>query len=113
MDAKKTGAFIALLRHEKNLTQQELGEKLILHTDNFSLEEKCLFFKQKWKREHEVQRILSLMIIMAVAILGLVYSNMFLFIPALLALIGTHLFFYNRMMAYVEQHAFDGSGKQT
>lgn len=169
MDAKKTGTFIALLRHEKNLTQQELGEKLfvtnktisrwengnympdiemlqalskefdvsinellsgerlsetaykekaeenltgILHTDNFSLEEKCLFFKQKWKREHEAQRILSLVIIMAVGILGLVYSNMFLFIPAVLAWIGTHLFFYNRMMAYVEQHAFDGSGNQ-
>lgn len=170
MDAKKTGAFIAQLRHEKNMTQQELGEKLfvtnktvsrwengnympdidmmqslskefdvsinellsgerlsetdykdkaeenlkgILRTDNFSLEEKCLFFKQKWKREHEVARILSLVIISAIAILGLVYSNMYIFIPAILALIGVNLFFYNRMMAYVESHAFDGTGKNS
>lgn len=170
MDAKKTGSFIAQLRHEKNMTQQELGEKLfvtnktvsrwengnympdidmmqalskefnvsinellsgerlhdtaykdkaeenlkgILRTNNFSLEEKRLFFKQKWKREHEVTRILSLVIILAVAILGLVYSKIYVFITALLALIVVNLFFYNRMMAYVESHAFDGTGKDS
>ena len=170
MDAKKTGAFIAQLRKEKNMTQQELGEKLfvtnktisrwengnympdietlqalsqefnisinellsgerlnestyidkaeenlkgILRTEIFSLEEKCLFFKQKWKREHELSRILSLVILLAIAILGIVYSNMYLFVPAVLAIIGVNLFFYNRMMAYVESHAYDGSGKDS
>lgn len=170
MDAKKTGAFIAQLRKEKNMTQQELGEKLfvtnktisrwengnympdidtlqalsqefnisinellsgerlnestyidkaeenlkgILRTETFSLEEKCLFFKQKWKREHELSRILSLVILLAIAILGIVYSNMYLFVPAVLAIIGINLFFYNRMMAYVESHAYDGSGKDS
>ena len=170
MDAKKTGAFIAQLRKEKNMTQQELGEKLfvtnktisrwengnympdietlqalsqefnisinellsgerlnestyidkaeenlkgILRTETFSLEEKCLFFKQKWKREHELSRILSLVILLAIAILGIVYSNMYLFVPAVLAIIGVNLFFYNRMMAYVESHAYDGTGKDS
>lgn len=28
MDVKKTGAFLAVLRHEQNLTQEQLGEKL-------------------------------------------------------------------------------------
>ena len=28
MDVKKTGAFLAALRHEQNLTQEQLGEKL-------------------------------------------------------------------------------------
>lgn len=170
MDAKKTGAFIAQLRKEKNMTQQELGEKLfvtnktisrwengnympdietlqalsqefnisinellsgerlnestyidkaeenlkgILRTETFSLEEKCFFFKQKWKREHELSRILSLVILLAIAILGIVYSNMYLFVPAVLAIIGVNLFFYNRMMAYVESHAYDGTGKDS
>ena len=117
--AKEFNVSINELLSGERLSENDYKEKAeenlkgMLHTDSFSLEEKCLFFKQKWKREHELSRILSLIILLAIAILGIVYSNMYLFVPAVLALIGVNLFFYNRMMAYVESHAFDGTGKDS
>lgn len=45
MDQVKIGKFIAQCRNEKNITQEELGEKL--GVTNFTLKEKIEFHKKK------------------------------------------------------------------
>ena len=164
MDQIKTGKFIATLRKEKDLTQEQLGEKLgvtnktisrwengnympdiemlsllskefdvsinelisgerlllddfkkaadnnlvmALNNSAFTLKEKIAFFKKKWLREH----------IATIAICVVVWIGIMLLIAlnnsyALLGAIGSilamlfYVVLYNRMMAYVENHAY-------
>ena len=164
MDQIKTGKFIATLRKEKDLTQEQLGEKLgvtnktisrwengnympdiemlsllakefdvsinelisgerlllddfkkaadnnlvtALNNSTFTLKEKIAFFKKKWLREH----------IATIAICVVVWIGIMLLIAlnnsyALLGAIGSilamlfYVVLYNRMMAYVENHAY-------
>lgn len=164
MDQINIGKFIATLRKEKDLTQEQLGEKLgvtnktisrwengnympdiemlsilskefdvsinelisgerlllddfkkaadnnlvtALNNSTFTLKEKIAFFKKKWLREH----------IATIAICVVVWIGIMLLIAlnnsyALLGAIGSilamlfYVVLYNRMMAYVENHAY-------
>ncbi len=164
MNQIKIGKFIATLRKEKDLTQEQLGEKLgvtnktisrwengnympdiemlsllakefdvsinelisgerlllddfkkaadnnlvtALNNSTFTLKEKIAFFKKKWLREH----------IATIAICVVVWIGIMLLIAlnnsyALLGAIGSilamlfYVVLYNRMMAYVENHAY-------
>lgn len=164
MDQIKTGKFIATLRKEKELTQEQLGEKLgitnktisrwengnympdiemlsllakefdvsinelisgerlllddfkkaadknlvtALNNSAFTLKEKISFFKKKWLREH-IATIVLCVVVWIIIMLWIALNNSY----ALLGAIGsilTLLFYvvlYNRMMAYVENHAY-------
>lgn len=164
MDQIKTGKFIATLRKEKDLTQEQLGEKLgvtnktisrwdngnympdiemlsllskefdvsinelisgerlllddfkkaadknlvtALNSSTFTLKEKITFFKKKWLREH-IATIVLCVVVWIIIMLWIALNNSY----ALLGAIGsilTLLFYvvlYNRMMAYVENHAY-------
>lgn len=166
MDVKKTGVFLAQLRHEKGLTQEQLGERLgvtnktvsrwengnylppvemlqslstfygvsineILSgerlTDaayrekaeenikaaigsSFSLKERMDFFKAKWRREHIFDFVLGMVVTIALYAAGIFWMEG-LAVLGYFFCIGFLLVQHNRMMAYVEERAFDGSGR--
>lgn len=164
MDQIKIGKFIATLRKEKDLTQEQLGEKLgvtnktisrwengnympdiemlsllakefdvsinelisgerlllddfkkaadnnlvtALNNSTFTLKEKIAFFKKKWLREHIAT--IAICVVVWIGIMLLVALNNSY---ALLGAIGSilamlfYVVLYNRMMAYVENHAY-------
>lgn len=167
MDLIKIGKFISELRHEKNLTQEDLGEKIgvtnktisrwengnylpsidafqilskefcvsinellcgekiseenykkmadetivsVLKANNFSLNEKCEFWKKKWMKAHFVLMVSSILLAVVIISYGF-FTHMNLVIEC--TVLGIFIFYillYNRMMAYVEEHAYDGSG---
>ena len=159
MDQIKIGKFIAALRKDKGLTQEQLGEKLgvtnktisrwengnympdvemlsllskefgvsinelisgerlwaedfkkaaddnlvtALNNSTFTLKEKIVFFKKKWLHEH-----ISTIVLCVVAWIGIMIDSY-----ALLGAIGSmlailfYVVLYNRMMVYVENHAY-------
>ena len=164
MNQIKIGKFIATLRKEKDLTQEQLGEKLgvtnktisrwengnympdiemlsllakefdvsinelisgerlllddfkkaadnnlvtALNNSTFTLKEKIAFFKKKWLREHIAT--IAICVVVWIGIMLLVALNNSY---ALLGAIGSilamlfYVVLYNRMMAYVENHAY-------
>lgn len=171
MDTVKIGKFIAGLRREKNLTQEELGERLgvtnktVSRWENgnympniemlqllseqfgvsinellcgerldessyrqkadeniaavigeqeqsrFTLKERCDFWRRKWKRDHLAEIIIWCAVGIAVYVAAM-YFQKYIFAAAD-CIFAVWLYFKkrNQMMAYIEQHAFDGSGK--
>ena len=164
MDQIKTGKFIATLRKEKDLTQEQLGEKLgvtnktisrwengnympdieilsllskefdvsinelisgerfleedfkkaadnnlvtALNNSIFTLKERIAFFKKKWLREHIATIVLCIVVWIGI-MLWVALNNSY----ALLGAIGSvlailfYVVLYNRMMVYVENHAY-------
>ena len=164
MDQIKIGKFIATLRKEKELTQEQLGEKLgvtnktisrwengnympdieilsllskefdvsinelisgerfleedfkkaadnnlvtALNNSTFTLKEKIAFFKKKWLHEH-IATIVLCVVVWIIIMLWVALNNSY----ALLGTIGSilallfYVVLYNRMMAYVENHAY-------
>lgn len=166
MDLKKIGEFLAQLRKEKNLTQEQLGEKLgvsnktvsrwengnylppvemlqslsdlygitineilscerlgeteykekaeeniksVLQNSGFTLKEKMDFYKNKWRRDHLVSGILCWLGIFGLLLAGLILDNG-LHLVAMILGFAYYIIQRNRMMIYIEDHAFDGSG---
>lgn len=171
MNLVKIGKFIAELRREKNLTQEDLGKKLgvtnktISRWENgnympniemlqlmsaefgvginellcgeriddgsyrqkadenivsvigekehsrFTLKERCDFWRKKWKKEHLAEIIILYIIVIAVYIVSMYTQKYILAAADCIFAVCLYLKKRNQMMAYVEQHAFDGSGK--
>ena len=151
MDLIKIGHFLAELRHEQKLTQEQLGEILcvtnktvsrwetgnylppveMLHilseyysvsineilagkrlTESvFTVKDKVEFFKKKWKKENLFSVIICLIVVSVLFTAGIILDNG-LQIVAIIAALVIYLVQYNRMMAYVEKNAYDGTGKQ-
>ena len=171
MDTVKIGKFIAELRRENHLTQEELGERLgvtnktVSRWENgnympniemlqllseqfgvsinellcgeridessyrqkadeniaavigeqeqsrFTLKERCDFWRRKWKRDHLAEIIIWCALGIAVYVAAM-YFQKYMFAAAD-CILAVCLYFKkrNQMMAYIEQHAFDGSGK--
>lgn len=168
MDMKKIGCFLAELRKEKNLTQEQLGMmlgisnktisrwengnylppiemlqalstfydvsinellsgqrleeleyrqyaeenmKAALAESSFTLKEKIDYFKRKWRREHISVFVVAVLVAIALYAAGAMFDNG-LQIVGCLWIAGFLIVQNNRMMAYVEERAFDGSGRQ-
>ena len=164
MDQIKTGKFIATLRKEKELTQEQLGEKLgvtnktisrwengnympdiemlsllskefdvsinelisgerlllddfkkaadnnlvtALNNSTFTLKEKIAFFKKKWLREHIATIVLCIVVWIGV-MLWVALNNSYALLGAIGSILAMlfYVVLYNRMMAYVENHAY-------
>ena len=92
--------------------------KAVLGT-SFSLKEKIEFFKEKWKKDHRLSLILWIIVFAAVFVSGALIG-WFVWEKAGFVVCGADCIAaavvrierYNKMMAYAEQKAFDGSGKQ-
>ena len=164
MDQIKTGKFIATLRKEKELTQEQLGEKLgitnktisrwengnympdmqmlsllskefdvsinelisgerlllddfkkaadnnlvtALNNSAFTLKEKIAFFKKKWLREHITTIVLCIVLWIGI-MLWVALNNSYALLGAIGSILAMlfYVALYNRMMAYVENHAY-------
>ena len=164
MDQIKTGKFIATLRKEKELTQEQLGEKLgitnktisrwengnympdiemlsllskefdvsinelisgerlllddfkkaadnnlvtALNNSAFTLKEKIAFFKKKWLHEHIATIILCIVAWIGI-MLWVALNNSYALLGAIGSILALlfYVVLYNRMMAYVENHAY-------
>ena len=80
----------------------------------FSLQERITFYKRKWHKEHIAALVVVPLFTLVLFLIGLLATDFFyLCVIALLLGLGWYLFQYNRMMAYVEQHAFDGTGNES
>lgn len=165
MDTVKTGKFLAQLRRERELTQEQLAERLgtsnktisrwengnymppvemlcelsefygvsinellsgkrleereekpaaeenlkeVLSVSTFGLEERKEFYTKKWKREHTFGLIVTLLVIVAALIVGIVLGEGLVVIAAAVCGFAFSIISYNRMMGYVEKNAFDG-----
>lgn len=165
MDQIRTGKFIAALRREKGLTQEQLGEKLCvtnktisrwengnympnvemlsllskefgvsinelisgdrllaedfkkaadsnlvtaLNNSTFTLKESIAFFKKKWRKEH-LSTIIACTVAWVVLIIALKIQGAEIYLCGTIGGILAALYYvvlYNRMMAYVENHAY-------
>ncbi len=164
MDQIKIGKFIATLRKEKELTQEQLGEKLgitnktisrwengnympdmqmlsllskefdvsinelisgerlllddfkkaadnnlvtALNNSAFTLKEKIAFFKKKWLREHITTIVLCIVLWIGI-MLWVALNNSYALLGAIGSILAMlfYVALYNRMMAYVENHAY-------
>lgn len=117
--------MLALLSKEFDVSINELisGQRLLakdfkkiadsnlitaLNNSTFTLKEKIVFFKKKWLHEHVASFILAFVLWLA-AIVSLKFQNVALPLLGAVGGILAILFYvvlYNRMMAYVENHAY-------
>ena len=90
---------------EENLRQT-------IKASSFSLKEKIDYFKKKWLKEHIALMVLWGICIIGVFITGIILSKPLLVSGSVILLVLGHGWRNNTMMTYVEQNAFDGSGRQ-
>lgn len=127
--------MLSLLSKELNVTINELiiGERLeteefkkaaddnlvtALASSIFTLKEKIAFFKKKWLREH-----IATIVLCSVAWIGIMIfltlktrgNDAFLILGAIGSLLAVlfYVVLYNRMMAYVENHAYQNPDDET
>lgn len=169
MDTVKIGEFLAQLRKEKGMTQEQLGEKLgvtnktvsrwetgtylppvemlqsmselygitineilsaerltaeeyrekaeenirsVLDSSPFTLEEKIDFYKKKWKKDHYWACLMARVLIWVLLAIGIMTRELLWTIGYAIANVVYYCVERDRMMTYVEAHAFDGSGQQ-
>ena len=83
--------------------------------ENVSLQERIVYFKRKWKKEHLFDCMISVIgwcVLMFVLYIRNKDMEMILTIGALVALI-MRVVMYNRMRAYIETNAFGRGNENT
>lgn len=102
----------------KKLSEEEYKEaaeenlKQTIKASSFSLYEKIAFYKKKWLKEHIAMMVLSGICIIGVFVAGVILAKPLFVSGAIILFAIGHAWRNNTMMTYVEQNAFDGSGKQ-
>jgi hypothetical protein len=69
------------------------------------------YFRKKWKREHIADWVFAVLLAILLCVVGVMRNNG-LQIAGVLWISGFSIVQNNRMMAYVEDRAFDGSGRK-
>ncbi len=88
---------------EENLTQT-------IKSSAFDLKDRIEFFKKKWKKDNRFGLTLGMIVILVIIVLGFFYGAEFTLIGAI-AGFAFAIYEHNRMMIYIENHAYDGTGK--
>lgn len=110
------GVSINELLSGKSLSEAEYRQaaeenlKQTVKTSSFTLKDRIDFYKNKWLKEHRV--IMILIGIAGVLLVGIILKNAWFIGAAFILLLLAHAWRNNTMMAYVEDLAFDGRGKQ-
>lgn len=76
---------------------------------SFSLRERMAYFKAKWRREHIADFVLGMLVTVGLYAAGIFWQK-WLCLAGYIFCILFLVVSYNRMMTYVENRAFDGSG---
>ena len=100
------------LSKEEYIEAAEENLKQAIKATSFSLKEKTEYFKKKWLKEHIAMMVLWGICIIGFFIAGIILSKPLLVSGAVMLLVLGHCWRNNTMMTYVEQNAFDGSGRQ-
>lgn len=168
MDMIKIGKFLADLRRENNLTQEQLGEEIgvtnktisrwetgtylppvemlkilsekynvsineilsgerlddksykekaevniksVLENSAFTIKDKEKYFDKKWLKDHRLELIAEIILLIALAVLGAIFYESLTVVVAVLCLAWSW-WTYNRKRAYIERHLFDDRNKQ-
>ena len=85
--------------------------KQTVRTSSFTLKDRIDFYKSKWLKEHRTIMILIGIGIVGVLLVGIILKIAWLIGTTFILLLLAHAWRNNTMMAYVEDNAFDGSGK--
>ena len=101
-----------MLSDEEYREAAEENLRQTINASSFSLKEKMDYFKKKWLKEHIAMMVLWGMCIIGVFIAGIILSKPLLVSGSVILLVLGHGWRNNTMMTYVEQNAFDGSGRQ-
>lgn len=101
LDQTEIGKFIATLRKEKGLTQEKLGEKLGVTNKTISRWESGNYIADV----EMLSRLSIEFVLFAIKING---NDIFLILGAVGGLLAVlfYVVLYNRMMVYVENHAY-------
>jgi len=100
------------LSNEEYRDAAEDNLKQCINVSSFSLKEKMDYFKKKWLKEHIAMMVFGGICIIGVFIAGILLSKPLLVSGSVILLVLGHCWRNNTMMTYVEQNAFDGSGRQ-
>ena len=102
----------------KKLSREEYKEaaeenlRQTMNASRFSLQEKIDYFKKKWLKEHIAMMFLWGICICGVFIAGVILRRPLFVSGSVMLLVLGHVWRNHTMMTYVEQNAFDGSGRQ-
>ncbi|MGN0367616.1 MAG: helix-turn-helix domain-containing protein [Wujia sp.] len=113
------GVSINELLSGKRLSENEYKQaaeenlKQTIKASSFSLKDKIDFYKKKWLKEHIAIMIFMGICIVGVLVAGIIMRNAWIGYVAMLMFVFAHGWRYNTMMAYVENNAYDGSGKES
>ena len=102
---------IAEIKKEYEKVAEE-NLKQTIKASSFSLNEKIVFYKKKWLKEHIAIMSLWGICIIGMFIAGVILTKPLLVSGSMILLVLGHAWRNNTMMTYVEQNAFDGSGRQ-
>ena len=138
MDLLSIGNFIAQLRKQNGLTQEQLGEQIgvtnktvsrkrlseqeymvaaeknlnqLVKSSVFDHKDKIEYFKKKWLKEHVAIMALIGICIIAVFAAGIIIKNSLLVAIIPLLVFTAHGWRNNSMMAYAEKHVYDETEK--
>ena len=100
------------LSTEEYKEMAETNIKESLKASAFSLKEKQEFYKKKWLKDHAALMIFIGVCIVGVFAAGAIRRSSLLGYAAVLMLVLAHGWRNNTMMAYIEEHAFDGSASE-
>lgn len=99
------------LEPEEYKEAAEENLKLTIKAGSFTLKDRIDFFKKKWLKEHIALMVFMGIIVVAVFLAGILLRESLIGYLAILLLVIFHGVRNNRMMAYVEKNAYDGSGR--
>ena len=100
------------LGQEEYQKKAEENIRAVLRQSGFTLEEKKAFYQQKWLKDHFWSRMIVRVVIGILLAVGIVTQELLLVIDAVVAQVIGYVVMRNRMMSYIEERAFDGSGVQ-
>ncbi len=83
----------------------EKNIKYILDKSIFSRKDNIEFFKRKWRKDHLLELMLEIIILIIAMILGFIFNNGLKFI-AVIGILVWIIVQQNRMMAYVEKKVY-------
>ena len=101
-------------RLEEKQYREKAEENIIsaLGNSTFTLNEKIAYFKKKWNREHLFALILEGVVIFLLFVGAVWLNEMLVGSVIYVGFLWRLIYYRNQRQAYIEAHAFDGSGKR-
>ena len=111
------GLTINEILSARRLTPAEYQEKAeenlkaVVDSSQFTLDEKIDFYKGKWKKDHFFTSLMARILIFGLLCVGIFTKNVMWTIAYVIANVIYYGYERNEMMTYVEERAYDGSGR--